>query len=173
MVSLFWLVCSTERGHILLWHVIYVNLSARDAGQRVHSFHAQSVCGTLCSESRTRGWPVSQNKFLKGASMPTWDLSIVLRALRGSSFEPLQSADLRPLSFKTTLLLALASVKRVGDLQTLSVSASWLDFGPKDCSHPQTKTLLCSKVLSTPFRAQVITLLALPNTSFTLPCLGT
>ncbi|XP_067219242.1 NACHT, LRR and PYD domains-containing protein 1 homolog [Chanodichthys erythropterus] len=40
--------------------------------------------------------------------------------LKGPPFEPLQSADLRPLTLKTTLLLALASVKRISDLQALS-----------------------------------------------------
>ncbi len=60
--------------------------------------------------------------FLKGArrlnpprplTVPTWDLPTVLRALKGPPFEPLQSTDLRSLSLKTALLLALASVKRV------------------------------------------------------------
>lgn len=49
----------------------------------------------------------------------TWDLSTVLR-----------SAELKPFSLKTALLLALGSVKRVGYLQALSVSASCLEFGP-------------------------------------------
>ncbi len=102
--------------------------------------------------------------FLKGArrlnpprplTVPTWDLPTVLRALKGPPFEPLQSTDLRSLSLKTALLLALASVKRVGDLQALSTSPACLEFGPND-----SKVVL--KVLSTPFRAQVITLSALP-----------
>ncbi len=37
-------------------------------------------------------------------------------------FEPLQSSSLRVLLLKTALLLALASVKRVGDLQALSIN---------------------------------------------------
>ncbi len=67
------------------------------------------------------------------------------------------------LSLKTALLLALASVKRVGDLQALSTSPACLEFGPND-----SKVVLkprhgyVPKVLSTPFRAQVITLSALP-----------
>ncbi len=102
-------------------------------------------------------------RFLKGAkrlnpprplTVPTWDLPTVLRALKGPPFEPLQS---------TNLLLALASVKRVGDLQALSISPACLEFGPND-----SKVVLkprhgyVPKVLSTPFRAQVITLSALP-----------
>ncbi len=111
-------------------------------------------------------------RFLKGArrlnpprplTVPTWDLPTVLRALKGPPFEPLQSTDLRSLSLKTALLLALASVKRVGDLQALSISPTCLEFGPND-----SKVVLkprhgyVPKVLSTPFRAQVITLSALP-----------
>ncbi len=61
-----------------------------------------------------------------------WDLSTVLRALKGSPFEPLQSTSLRALSFKTALLLALASVKRVGDLQASSINPVCLEFGPND-----------------------------------------
>ncbi len=74
-----------------------------------------------------------------------------------------KSEDLRPLTLKTSLLLVLASVKRMGDLQALSVSPSRLEFEPND-----SKIVLkprhgyIPKVLSTPFRVQVITLLALP-----------
>ncbi len=87
----------------------------------------------------------------------------VLRALKGPPFEPLQSTNLRSLSLKTALLLVLASVKQVGDLQALSISPACLEFGPND-----SKVILkprhgyVPKVLSTPFRAQVITLSALP-----------
>ncbi len=38
----------------------------------------------------------------------------------------------RPLVLKTALLLALASVKLMGDLQVLSVSPSCLEFKPND-----------------------------------------
>ncbi len=85
-------------------------------------------------------------------------LPTVLRALKGSPFEPLQSTNLRSLSLKTALLLALASVKQVGDLQAISISPACLEFGPND-----SKVVLkprhgyVPKVLSTPFKAQVIT----------------
>ncbi len=80
-------------------------------------------------------------RFLRGArrlnpprppSIPSWDLALVLRALQIAPFEPLQSADLRILSMKTLLLVALASIKRVGDLQAFSVDESCLEFGPGD-----------------------------------------
>ena len=44
---------------------------------------------------------------------PAWDLSIVLRFLNSSAFEPLSQAPLRTLSQKTLFLLALATAKRV------------------------------------------------------------
>ncbi len=61
-----------------------------------------------------------------------WDLPTILRALKGPPVEPLQSSSLRVLSLKTALLLALASVKQVGDLQALSVNPACLEFGPND-----------------------------------------
>ncbi len=97
-------------------------------------------------------------KFLKGAwrlnpprpqTVPSWDLSIVLRALRGTLFQPLGLADFWPLSLKMALHLAL---------QTLSVSASCLEFGPNDCKiFLRPKHGYAPKMLSTPFRAQVLT----------------
>lgn len=48
-----------------------------------------------------------------------WSLSLVLSALSEPPFEPLHSAELKVLSFKTALLLALACGKRVGDLHPL------------------------------------------------------
>ncbi len=71
--------------------------------------------------------------------------------------------DLWPMSLKTALLLALASVKQVGNLQALSVSASCLEFGPNDCKVVlQPRSGYVPKLLSTPFRAQINSLLALP-----------
>ncbi|XDV14302.1 hypothetical protein PO909_014574 [Leuciscus waleckii] len=111
-------------------------------------------------------------RFLRGAkrlnpprppSVPVWDLSTVLEAMKGAPFEPIQSIDLKLLSFKTVFLLALASVKRIGDLQALSVSATCMEFGPNDSRVIlKPKHGYVPKSLNTPFRAQVISLLALP-----------
>ncbi|KAL0150170.1 hypothetical protein M9458_054597 [Cirrhinus mrigala] len=57
---------------------------------------------------------------------------MVLKALRSPPFELLQSIDLRPLMLKTALLLAVASVKGMGDLQALLVNPAFLEFGPND-----------------------------------------
>ncbi len=111
-------------------------------------------------------------RFLRGArrlnpprppSIPSWDLALVLRALQIAPFEPLQSADLRILSMKTLLLVALASIKRVGDLQAFSVDESCLEFGPGD-GHVllSPRPDYVPKVPTTPFRDQVVSLQALP-----------
>ncbi len=111
-------------------------------------------------------------RFLRGArrlnpprppSIPSWDLALVLRALQIAPFEPLQSADLRILSMKTVLLVALASIKRVGDLQAFSVDESCLEFGPGD-GHVllSPRPGYVPKVPTTPFRDQVVSLQALP-----------
>ncbi|KAI2644940.1 Transposon Ty3-G Gag-Pol polyprotein [Labeo rohita] len=62
--------------------------------------------------------------------VPTWDLAVVLEALCGPPFEPIEESSDHLLSIKTVLLLALSSLKRVGDLQALSVAPSHLDFAP-------------------------------------------
>ncbi len=92
-------------------------------------------------------------------TVPTLNLPTVLRALKSPPFELLQSVDLHPLMLKTALLLALASVKHMGDLQALSVSPSCLEFG-----HNNSKIVLKQRhgYLPKVFRAQVITLSLLP-----------
>ena len=57
--------------------------------------------------------------------VPPWDLLQVLSSLRISPFEPLSSASLRDLTRKTLFLLALATARRVGELQALAVGVSF------------------------------------------------
>ncbi|XP_026102951.1 uncharacterized protein LOC113074342 [Carassius auratus] len=80
-------------------------------------------------------------RFMKGARRalpvskpisPSWDLVLVLDALSVSPFEPLDKADLKLLSFKTALLLALASAKRVSEIHALSVNSACTQFMPGD-----------------------------------------
>ncbi len=111
-------------------------------------------------------------RFLRGArrlnpprppSIPSWDLSLVLRALQQGPFEPLQTVEPKFLSMKTLLLFALASIKRVGDLHAFSVDDSCLQFGPADSQiilRPRPGYV--PKVPTTPFRGQVVSLQALP-----------
>ena len=60
---------------------------------------------------------------------PAWDLSVVLRFLNTSSFEPLSAAPLRALTQKVLFLVALATAKRVGELQTLSSVVTFVGGG--------------------------------------------
>ncbi len=64
---------------------------------------------------------------------------------------------------KTLLLVALASIKRVEDLQAFSVDESCLEFGPGD-GHVllSPRPSYVPKVPTTPFRDQVVSLQALP-----------
>ena len=47
-------------------------------------------------------------------------MNAVLNSLRAAPFEPLETADFRSLTKKCLFLLALATAKRVGELQALS-----------------------------------------------------
>src|SRR4029434_11043935 len=92
------------------------------------------------------------------ALMRSWDLLVVLRALTGPPFEPLESVDIKFVSLKAALLLALTSAKRVGDMQALSVSPSCLQFsiaGDKVVTRPNAAYI--PKVVATPFRNLVAT----------------
>ncbi len=59
---------------------------------------------------------------------------MVLRTLSQPPFEPLAFVDLKELSLKTALLLALASAKSIGDVHAFSVNSDYISFGPGDCS---------------------------------------
>ena len=61
---------------------------------------------------------------LSASRVPPWDLSRVLSFLRGAPFEPLSSCSLRDLSRKVLFLVALATARRVGELQALSAVVS-------------------------------------------------
>ncbi len=92
-------------------------------------------------------------------AVPSWDLSVILEGLVTAPFEPLESASERILTLMVTLLLALTSLKRVGDLQAFSVSETCMDFPPglvKVTLRPRPGYI--PKVLSTSFRSQVVTL---------------
>ncbi len=91
--------------------------------------------------------------------VPSWDLPVVIEGLMLAPFEPLESAPEQILTLKVTLLLVLTSLKRVGDLQALSVSKMCMDFAlglVKVTLRPRPGYV--PKVLSTSFRSQVVML---------------
>ena len=81
------------------------------------------------------------SRFLKGAVrlapgsrrpvVPAWDLKLVLAALQLEPFEPLASVDLKWLSLKVAFLIAVASARRVGEIQALSIHESCCRFLPE------------------------------------------
>ncbi|XP_069582064.1 uncharacterized protein [Ranitomeya imitator] len=62
--------------------------------------------------------------------MPPWDINLVLEALTGHPFEPLDLAHIKYISLKTVLLVALVSARRVGDIQALSVDPPFMSIFP-------------------------------------------
>ena len=92
---------------------------------------------------------------------PSWDLVTVLNALTKTPFEPLRDAELRVLSFKTALLVAIVSAKRVGNLAALSVHQSCLTFSPGNRSASlRPNPAFQPKVISAGFSSTVINLSA-------------
>ena len=105
-----------------------------DKGRAASTIRVYAAAISACHEGFPKG-PVFSHpyvkRFLKGCVrlcpvshtvVPSWDLQLVLRALCRAPFEPLSHIPLKVLS----MLLALASAKRVGDLCALSVSESCL-----------------------------------------------
>ena len=84
----------------------------------VFRFHLPSLSSDPVSRDLLRSFCISSAE--RQLRPPGWDLSGVLRFLNSSAFEPLSRAPLRALTQKVLFLLALATVKRVGELQALS-----------------------------------------------------
>lgn len=59
---------------------------------------------------------------------PIWQLNLVLNQLIRPPFEPIHRSDLKFLSWKVALLLALTSARRVGELQALTIKEPYLQF---------------------------------------------
>ncbi|KAL0159531.1 hypothetical protein M9458_043256, partial [Cirrhinus mrigala] len=118
-------------------------LQARFSTGLAHSTLKVYVAAISAYHAPLGGMSVGRNplvtRFLRGAlrlrpptrpHIPTWDLAVVLEALCRPPFEPIEQIPDRLLTIKTALLLALTSLKRVGDLQALSVAPSHLEFAP-------------------------------------------
>ena len=58
---------------------------------------------------------------------PSWNVDVVLKALTCPPFEPLRLASIRDLTKKTIFLVALATARRVSELQALSNKVVWQD----------------------------------------------
>ena len=84
----------------------------------VFRFHLPSLSSDPVLRDLLRSFKLSSAE--RVLRPPAWDLAKVLWYLNLSHFEPLSQASLRALSQKALFLLALATAKRVGELQALS-----------------------------------------------------
>ncbi|KAI2659825.1 hypothetical protein H4Q32_022366 [Labeo rohita] len=131
--------CSCDVSHVLTFLQELL-----DKG-RVPSTLKVYVAAIAANHSLKAGRSLGRNhfivKFLKGAQrlnpprpqmIPSWDLSTVLRALKGSPFEPLTSADLRPLSLKMALTGTVSQCLMSGvwdnRLKSCLETETWLPF---------------------------------------------
>lgn len=59
---------------------------------------------------------------LQCTKVSSWDLAVVLEALCKAPFEPIKDTSDKLLTLKTIFLLAISSLKRIGDLQAFAES---------------------------------------------------
>ena len=90
----------------------------RSALYAVFCFHLPSLSSDPVIRNLLRSFRLSSAE--RVMRPPAWDLSKVLTYLVSPAFEPLSRASFRALTMKTLFLLALATAKRVGELQALS-----------------------------------------------------
>ena len=90
----------------------------RSALSAVFRFHLPSLSSDPVLRDLLRSFRLSSAE--RVMRPPAWDLSKVLQYLVTSAFEHLSHASFRALTLKTLFLLALATAKRVGELQALS-----------------------------------------------------
>ncbi len=84
------------------------------------------VCYTGVEVSRSKDLSallasISKNQVVDVHKVPEWDLSVVLKALKSAPFEPLETCDLRFLTYKTVFLVALASGGRRSEIHALTL----------------------------------------------------
>ncbi len=114
--------------------------------RRVDSLHLEGFVTSITAyhaslDGQSVGRKPLVTRFLRGAlrlrlrpsvrsRVPPWYLAVVLEALYRHPFEPIEEISDHHLTLKTTFLLAISSLKRLGDLQALSVAPYHLHFVP-------------------------------------------
>ena len=108
---------------------VFVHLGKSVSTVRVHRAAISSTIRQLGGPSFSDD-PLIRDA-IRGASLtsartprklPAWDLFLVLASLRCSPYEPLSSANLKHLTFKTAFLITLASGRRASEINGLSGS---------------------------------------------------
>ena len=88
----------------------------------VYKFCLPEISTSPILKDLTRSFEISAPRPVHQS--PSWDLDKVLEYLSGPPFEPLADASFRNKTRKALFLLAMATAKRVGELQALSFSVS-------------------------------------------------
>jgi len=114
--------------------------SLLDSGRAANTIKVHLAAIKTYVKSRT---PFESNallsQFLKGVfnikppvkdPFPTWDLHLVLEALREYPYEPIEETSLQNLTMKTAFLVAITSARRGCELQALDVRQDWCRIGP-------------------------------------------
>jgi len=105
----------------------HVSLSGVSLGR--HPLITRFLCGTL----RLRPAVCMR--------VPTWDLVFVLKGFSLAPFKPFKEVSEKFITLKTIFLLPILSLKRIWDIQALSVPLSCLEFSPgmvKAFLHPRS-----------------------------------
>lgn len=114
-------------------HIVLYLTHLLDSGLVFNSIkvHLAALSAYTTSQLKVSWWKIPVIKaFMEGVKRihppiadiaPGWDLNVVLTRLMGSPFEPMHKASLKHLTLKTAFLIAITSVRRVSELQALSV----------------------------------------------------
>ena len=122
--------------------------------QTIQAARAEST--TACYRPK---WVGFRQRPVVHASALQLDLPLVLEALVTEPFEPLELSSLKALSWKTALLLALTSAKRVSELTALSVHPSCLMIrGDQSGATLRPNPSFVPKSLRSAFRSRFIQL---------------
>ena len=100
---------------------------------------------------RVEGFPIGQHphiiRLLKGIFnerpplkklVPEWDLCLVLGCLRKPPFEPLKDASLKHVTWKTCFLVAITTLRRCSDLQSLQLGEETVNVQRKGVTFIRT-----------------------------------
>jgi hypothetical protein len=95
--------------------------------QAVKGYHSAISATLLLLGSWGSDWDVAISSLTRNMTLertrhssPKWDLSVVLKALMGFAFEPMDKMSLKYLTFKTVFLVALATAQRRSELHALA-----------------------------------------------------
>ncbi|XP_078500130.1 uncharacterized protein LOC144755257 [Lissotriton helveticus] len=116
-----------------LTHLLETNLSS--SSLRVHL--AAIVAYTRGETGKSFFTSMIVKRFLEGAKRiappkrlpaPAWNLNIVLTELMKAPFEPMHKATLQMLTLKTAFLVAITSLRRVSELQALTLQEPYIQI---------------------------------------------